>query len=163
MVTTAGTTDRHCCQPFSRGTLLVLVMTGLLFGAHWFVYYSIELRVTNTSYKIILNCAHYALWVLLPVVGWVAESWLGRYQTIVIGLIMSMITVVLMQVAFMALQFPILAMILILAALVIGTIGSGSLYTIMLPFTLDQMIGASAEELSAVVQWYTGGSLISEY
>ena len=39
-------------------------------------------------------------------------------------------------------------------AMVIGTLGFGSLYTIMLPFLLDQMIGASADELSAAVQWY---------
>ena len=51
-------------------------------------------------------------------------------------------------------------LLLIIAALIIGTIGIGSLYTNMLPFTLDQMIGASAEELSAVVQWYWWGSNI---
>ena len=37
---------------------------------------------------------------------------------------------------------------------IIGVIGMRSLYTNMLQFTLDQMIGASAEELSAAVQWY---------
>ena len=45
---------------------------------------------------------------------------------------------------------------------VIGTFGFGSLYTNMLPFTLDQMIGASAEELSAVVQWYYWGFIIGK-
>ena len=54
------------------------------------------------------------------------------------------------------------ANLLTIAALILalGTIGTGSLYTNMLPFTLDQMIGASAEELSAVVQWYYWGFLI---
>ena len=32
----------------------------------------------------------------------------------------------------------------------------------MLPFTLNQMIVASAEELSAVVQWYYWGFMIGE-
>ena len=159
MATTAGITDRHYCRLSSHGTLLVLVMSCLLFGAHWFVYSSIEYGVAGTN-KIILDCTHYALWVLLPVIGWVAESWLGRYRAIVIGLIISTVCVNLMQVAFMALQFVIPAMIPIIAALIIGTIGAGSLYTIMLPFTLDQMIGASAEELSAAVQWYWWGSNI---
>ena len=63
-----------------------------------------------------------------------------------------------MQVAFMALQFlEIVSMLILSAALIIGTIGGDSLYTVMLPFILDQMIGASAEELSAVVQWYWWG------
>ena len=159
MTTTASITDRHYCRPFPRGTLLVLVMSCLMFGVHWFVYSSIEFRVAGTN-KIILDCAHYALWVILPVTGWVAESWLGRYRAIVTGLIMSTLALLLMQVAFIALQqFLIPAMMLIIAALMIVNIGAGSLYTIMLPFTLDQMIGASAEELSAVVQWYWWGSI----
>ena len=88
MVTTAGTTYSHWCRPFSHGTFLVLVMSCLLYAAHWFVYSSIEFRVKDT-HKIALDCAHYALWVLLPVIGWVAESWLGRYQAIVVELIMD--------------------------------------------------------------------------
>ena len=44
--------------------------------------------------------------------------------------------------------------------LLIGTPGIGILYTIVLPFALDQMIGASAEELSAAVQWYCWGYYI---
>ena len=126
-----------------------------MFGAHWFVYSSIEFRVTGTNKNYSGLYSLCSLDVLLPVTGWVAESWLGRYRAIVIGLIMSTLAVLLMQVAFIALQqFLIPAMMLIIAALMIGTIGVGSLYTNMLPFTLDQMIGASAEELSAVVQWY---------
>ena len=50
----------------------------------------------------------------------------------------------------MALQFlGLVSMLIISVALipvhVIGTIGGGSLYTIMLPFTFNQMIGASAK------------------
>ena len=45
-------------------------------------------------------------------------------------------------------------------ALAIVTIGSGFLYTNALPFALDQMIGAPAEELSAAVQWYCWGSSV---
>ena len=67
--------------------------------------------------------------------------------------------ILLMQAAFMALQFlGLVSMLIISAALIISIIDGGSLYTVMLPFTLDQMIGASAEELSAVVQWYWWGN-----
>ena len=61
----------------------------------------------------------------------------------------------------MILQFdwtpiPIVFVLLILG-LLIGAFGIGSFYTITLPFALDQMIGASAEQLSATVQWYCWG------
>ena len=52
MATTAGTTDRHFCWPFPRGTLLMLVMSCLLFGTHWFAYWSIEFSLTG-MYRVI--------------------------------------------------------------------------------------------------------------
>ena len=161
MATPAGTTDRHDCRPFARGTLLVLVMNGLLYAAQCFVFFVFSFQITATYRNFVLEFTHYAPWVLLPVTGWVAESWLGRYRAIVIGLIMTTVSIILMQVAFMTLKFfDLVSMLIIAAAQIISTIGGGSLYTNMLPFTLDQMIGASAEELSAAVQWYWWGSNI---
>ena len=78
---TKDTSYMHYCQPLSRGTLLALVMSGLLYAVHWFVYYAVELCFIGTL-RIILDFTHYALWMLLPVTGWVAESWLRRYRAI---------------------------------------------------------------------------------
>ena len=137
----------------------MLFMSGLLYTAHWLVFPAIALSLPD-NLKIALEYVHIALWVLLPVTGWVAESWLGRYRAIAVGLILSLVTILILQAAFVMLQFdwtPIPALVLIVVGLSIGTIGVGSFYTIMLPFALDQMIGASAEELSAAVQWYCWG------
>ena len=82
---------------------------------------------------------------------------MGRYRAVVAGLVICTITVILAQFAFVMLEFnwtPISIFILLIITLIIGIFGFGCFYTIMLPFTLDQMIGASADELSAVVQWY---------
>ena len=102
--------------------------------------------------------------VLKPAAGWIAESWMGRYRVIVVGLLMCTVTVIMAQFAFIMLTFnwtPVPAIILISIATICGAFGFGCLYTIMLPFTLDQMIGASAEELSAAVQWYYWGFFLS--
>ena len=142
----------------------MLASSTLMYAVHWFVYNSIKLSLPDYL-RVGFDCAHYALWVLLPVTGWVAESWLGRYRTIVVGLIICTITLFPLQVVFIMLNLdwiPIPAFVLAIGSLAFGTCGIGGLYTNMLPFTLDQMIGASAEELSAAVQWYLWGFFLGE-
>ena len=137
----------------------MLFMSGLLYSAHWLVIPAIALTLPD-NLKIALDYVHVALWILLPVTGWVAESWLGRYRAIVVGLVLSSVTFLMLQTAFVLLKFdwtPIPVFVLIVVGLSIGTLGIGSFYAIMLPFALDQMIGASVEELSAAVQWYCWG------
>ena len=134
-------------------------MSGLLYAVHWFVYYAIDLCFTGTL-RIILDGTHYVLWLLLPVIGWVAESWLGRYRAIVAALIVSAVLLLLLQIAFVMENLdwtPIPGFVLTIVAGLFAVFGVGSFYTNMLPFTLDQMVGAPAAELSAVVQWYYWG------
>ena len=153
------TMARHCCRFFPRGTTLVLLMSGLLYAVHWFLYAAIAFSLPD-NLKLVLDYVHIILWILLPVTGWVAESWLGRYRAIVVGMVLSLATTLTLQAAFVMLQFDrtvIPAFGLVVVGLVIGTLGIGNFYTITLPFALDQMIGASAEELSATVQWYCWG------
>ena len=151
-----ATTDRHFGLSFPRGTLLVLVMSGLLYAVHWFVYYAIELSFNDTQNYTGLYI-HYAFFVLLPLTGWAADSWLGRYRSILVGLILSAVTTVLFQITFVMLQLewtPVQGVILSTVGMSLGLLGFGSFYTNMLPFTLDQSIEALAEQFSAVVQWY---------
>ena len=134
----------------------MLVMSGLLYAVHQFVFHTIELSFKGI-HRTILDCTYYAFFVLLLLKGWVAESWLGRYRAILVGLILSAVTVVLLQVVFVSLQLdwtPVQMLVLSIVVLVIGAFGFDSLYIKKLPFILDQMIGTLAEELNAEVQWY---------
>ena len=131
----------------------MLLMSGLLYAINWFVIPAIVDGFPD-NLKIALKYFYVPLWVLLPVTGWVAESWLGRYRAIVVGLVLSFMAILTLQVAFVLLQFhwtPVPAFVLVVMGISTGTIGVGSFYTIMLPFALDQMIGASAEQLRAAV------------
>ena len=49
---------------------------------------------------------------------------------------------------------PIPAVIMLCVSLLMSTIGAGNLQINILPFIIDQMIGASADDISAAVQWY---------
>ena len=150
-------TVRRCCRPFSRGTTLVLASSALLYLVQWCMIGCLKLSLQDDKLEYAFSCVYYTIWIMLPVAGWIAESWIGRYKAIVAGLLICTITVIFGQFAFIMLNFdwtPIPAFILMIIVLIIGVFGFGSFYTIMLPFILDQMIGASAEELSAAVQWY---------
>ena len=58
----------------------MLLMGGLLNAAYWLIFYLAIASSIPDNLKFILKYVLVTLWVLLPVTGWVAESWLGRYR-----------------------------------------------------------------------------------
>ena len=66
----------------------MLLMSGLLYVTHWFLYSATFLSLPD-DLKLAFSYVHVALFILLPVTGWVAESWLGRYRAIAVGLVLS--------------------------------------------------------------------------
>ena len=140
-------------KPFSCGILLLLVWN--LLNLHIFNEYrllSIPNELKNWIIRSLLG-----LWVLLPVAGWVGDYLLGRYQAIIIGFLLLPVALVSFGGAIIMMQFdwtPIPAVIMLCVPLLTSTVGAGNLQINILPFIIDQMIGASAEDISAAVQWY---------
>ena len=156
---------RRCCKPFPRGTLLVLLMSDLLYIVYWFMISTVEHASAQPGHLYLPTASlvyiYHACYILLSVTGWIGESWLGRYRAILFGLLLSAVTFLIILFSYLGLKtnwipMPVLVL-TVVAIAVFGILGFGSLYTIMLPFSLDQMIGASAEQLSAAVQWYCWG------
>ena len=81
-------TMTKCCQPFPRGLLLLLAWNMLMSSSNEFTRgTSFELLSTNLSTELKAWLIPLSvLSVLLPVVGWVGDSLLGRYQAIIAGL-----------------------------------------------------------------------------
>ena len=148
-------------KPVSKGILLLLVGSILLSAAGGFILTTTK-RIFFPMTK--QNIVWIALWVLLPVAGWMGDSLFGRYRAIIVGVFATMLSFLILLCATVMLQFirtpiPAIATVLYLYMLVI-VCSMGNVYTNALPFIIDQMIGASADDISAIVQWYYWSTIL---
>ena len=84
--------------------------------------------------------------------GWL----LGRYRVIIAGLFLLTVAFLTLLSTFVMLQFnctQIPAIIMLCVSQLMNIFGLWSIYINMLPFMIDQMIGASADDIGAAVQW----------
>ena len=90
-----------------------------------------------------------------PLIGWLADVRFGRYEVIKFGSIVSFLASILFYFAMFAGEsVSTLSTVLYSVAIVIVSFQFISYAAAMLPFLTDQIIGATSDELSAVVRWY---------
>ena len=93
---------------------------------------------------------------LIVLAGILADGWIGRYRGVMASFIFWLITCIFVGVSMISTSIPILAFgiasLLITSALFRANI---------IPFNIDQLIEASGNELSAIVQWHFLGSTVS--
>ena len=150
-------TMTKCCQPFPRGLMLLLGWyMQIFFSCKFTMNVSFELLPTSFS-ELKGWLFHFnVLCVLLPVVGWVGDSMIGRYRAIIVGFFLLTVEFLTFLSAFFMLQFnwtQIPAIIMLGMSQLLNLFCLASIFTNMLPFMIDQMIGATADDISAAVQW----------
>ena len=152
---------RVCFKPVSRGIPLLLAWEVLLSVSIAFTINVFVVLLSSEAIKDLQYLLYYiwsALWVLLPVAGWMGDSYLGRYRAITAGVILTMLSflILLSATVMLQLQFnwtPIPAFVMLILNMLVTTFSIGIFAISMLPFIIDQMIGASADDISAIVQW----------
>ena len=145
---------------FSHGTLLVLVWAVLSYAAFYHTLGVIPLLPIPNEVQFGLKIVYGFLLLLMPVAGWLGDTWIGRYRVIISGSLLSIVAHWTILIAFIVLQFnwtPIPALAVLCIAMPVSIIGTGSIMVTVLPFTIDQMIGASDVAISAAVQWIWWG------
>ena len=89
--------------------------------------------------------------LLAPVIGWLADVKFGRYEIIKFGSLVSFLVSILF---YLEIFIEGLRNVFSVASTAIVRFGTICFSAAMLPFLTDQLIGATSDELSAVVQWY---------
>ena len=94
--------------------------------------------------------------VLFLSAGWISEYLLGRYRAITIGNVLLTVSHfgILTSLVLLQLDWSVAAFVAMCLSLSVAAFGGGTFYISSLPFIVDQMIGASADDISAAIQWY---------
>ena len=87
---------------------------------------------------------------LAPLLGWLADVRFGRYEMIKFGMLVSFFVSILF---YLAVFIEELRNVFSAASIGIARFGTACISAAMLPFLTDQLIGATSDDLSAVVQW----------
>ena len=98
-------------------------------------------------------------YLFFPIAGWIADTWFGRYRVILAGVYMSLVGGVLNAVAtavsYTSLHDSVIKEVLKILSNPPLVFGYSCFFANIIQFATDQMIeiGASGEELSALIHW----------
>ena len=100
---------------------------------------------------------YYLILPLYLVIGLVADVCVGRYRVMVASIYCAFVGWLILCVSFYITQSDIAQATLITIGFFIGTVGAAGIKSIAVPFNIDQLIGATADELSNVIYWHCFG------
>ena len=140
-------TIRYRIQNVSdKGAVLMIVWN--VFFATTLLSVSTNLTYSRTQ-RILVSC----LTVLYPVVGWLADCWIGRYHVL-----KAATYFVLLSILFKGTSMYILpSTTMIYAATCLWSMSAVCYLSCVIQFTTDQSVGASGEELSFIIYWLLWG------
>ena len=138
-----------CC---SKGILLLLVWQGLFTFSSWLLK-SVGFHL-NHGYFHFVHISELLSALLAPFIGWLAGVKLGRYEIIKFASMSSFFCSIIMFFALLLKEPSAVSSFLILTAVLINGFGGVCFQAGVLPFITDQLVGATSDKLSAVVQWY---------
>ena len=150
---TRSTALTSCKQWWTRTSskkILLLLIWQVLFIFSHFIH-EVQARGFSPPAMILSNIIS----ILSPIfVLWLADKTFGRYEVVKFGSIISFSASVFFYLTFIFENCFFLSTVCFSGLLITLGIGNTCFSAAILPFLTDQLIGATSDELSAVVQWY---------
>ena len=153
LVTVAGSSGKdHLVPAVVRRYCYYMQMWQVFFTFSWIIL--VETRAASINFRFISITNFFSL-LLAPFIGWLADVKFGRYAVVKFGSLLSFLASVFYFFALFAVEeeFSTMSNILLSLAFSIGNFELACFSAAMFPFLTDQLIGATSDELSAVVQW----------
>ena len=120
------------------------------------IYSNIE---CHQSQYIVYSVGYCLIYLSFPLFGLLADVKTGRYKTIITGIHISFLSWIISSLAIIVQTYlpesdTLFSIGLGIIAFLLEWIGIGCFYSNIIQFNLDQVIGASADELSAIIYWH---------
>ena len=151
-------------QPFlcvSPSAVLVLLWNYLMFAQYFlisrFIGGSSDEIVPTSWYRyglVILTCLG---WLSFPFLGLLADVWIGRYKAILIGIVLCFISWIIIGIGFSVDSYLASETVLYCIysfASIFQFSGFCSFTANIIQYNIDQLVGASADELNSVIYWH---------
>ena len=97
---------------------------------------------------------HYIMSPLFPLVGMIADVWTGRYRVIAVSIYCCFTGWLISAVSYFTVTIPVVSATSLAIAIAFQMIGIAGVHSTLVPFIIDQAIGASGDELSSMIHWY---------
>ena len=152
------------CQPYLYITPSAVLV--LLWNFFMYSHYTLLSRFTGgfltevapaSWYKyglVIILCSGY---FFFPLFGLLADVWIGRYKAILIGIVLCFISWIIIGIGFIVDSYFASEAVLwsfYSTAYIIHFCGFSSFTANIIQYNIDQLVGASADELSSVIYWH---------
>ena len=115
-------------------------------------------QTPSSASNIVFNNGYCILFFLFSLLGLIGDVWTGHYKIIVTSIYLCFFAWILSGVGFIIITYwsnnPLFYVIFVLGCLC-ATIGYAGFRANIVQFNLDQVVGASADELSAIIYWHS--------
>ena len=151
-----------CFIAFSFSAILVLIWDALMYLQLIFMRYSVATYLStahleNKYSRIVVDVCYCLLFLSFPLVGLLADVWIGRYKAITAGIIMCFLAWIFAGMGYIVkelFELNSISYILYGLAYLLELVGYTSFKANIVQYNIDQLVGASADELSTVIYWH---------
>ena len=166
MATRQSILSIHFCHLSSWSAILVLIWDALMFNyimlMRYFaatMYSNIQQNQTPSSTTdIVFDIGYCMLFFMHSLLGLIADTWTGRYKIIVTGIFLCFSVWIVSGVGVIINTYwsnnPFFFVICALAFVCIA-VGYAGFHANIVQFNIDQLVGASADQLSAIIYWHS--------